>query len=196
MLRIKILSNGFIRFYLLLFFVFFYSCASRKVEDKIIDDVFNKSKNIEILAYYDRCKWEKVDRRKSSLKTFQDGTVDKYLRNKIDLNQSQRNKLKKSLKSCKPTSELTLCFMPRHAILFFDENDQIFEYVEICFDCYTVQTSSQLNFLEFYDLIDQELMMEFGITYFEDTEEEKNAYWNKIEEQELELQRKFNKNNE
>jgi hypothetical protein len=86
--------------------------------------------------------------------------------------------------------------MPRHAILFFDENDQIFEYVEICFDCFTVQASSQLKFLEVYDLIDQELMMEFGITYFEDTTYELESNKLKNEKELEELENRIDKSNE
>lgn len=31
--------------------------------------------------------------------------------------------------------EMTNCYTPRNAILFFDENDEVFCYYEICFEC-------------------------------------------------------------
>ena len=45
-------------------------------------------------------------------------------------------------------------------------------------------------------LYQEKLFQEFGITYFEDTKEENDAYWKKIQEKDLELQLKFNKKNE
>lgn len=34
------------------------------------------------------------------------------------------------------------CYMPRNAILFFDKNNQLFEFIEICFECNQYKTSS------------------------------------------------------
>jgi len=36
-----------------------------------------------------------------------------------------------------------LCYYPRNAILFFDENDKPFEYIEICFECDNLKYSSK-----------------------------------------------------
>lgn len=33
------------------------------------------------------------------------------------------------------------CFFPRNAVIFYDENDKIFEIMEICFECGGVETS-------------------------------------------------------
>ena len=35
------------------------------------------------------------------------------------------------------------CYMPRNAILFFDDNDKLFEFIEICFECNNYRTSSE-----------------------------------------------------
>lgn len=32
------------------------------------------------------------------------------------------------------------CYNPRNAILFYDRNDRVFEYIEICFECRKVET--------------------------------------------------------
>jgi hypothetical protein len=34
------------------------------------------------------------------------------------------------------------CYLPHNAILFFDKNDQPFEYIELCFDCRGIKYSS------------------------------------------------------
>lgn len=39
--------------------------------------------------------------------------------------------------------EASKCFFPRNAILFCDENDRVFEILEICFDCYRMQFNSE-----------------------------------------------------
>jgi hypothetical protein len=41
------------------------------------------------------------------------------------------------------TSEMTMCYDPRNAILFFDESGQVFEFMEICFRCHSVRLSSE-----------------------------------------------------
>ncbi|MCQ9634111.1 hypothetical protein MP477_03980 [Chryseobacterium sp. WG23] len=33
------------------------------------------------------------------------------------------------------------CFFPRNAILFYDENDKVFAYFEICFECSEIESS-------------------------------------------------------
>ena len=34
------------------------------------------------------------------------------------------------------------CYYPRNAILFYDKNDRVFEYLEICFECRQLKTKS------------------------------------------------------
>ncbi len=36
-----------------------------------------------------------------------------------------------------------MCYLPHNAILFFDNNDKIFDYIEICFDCHQFKYSSK-----------------------------------------------------
>ena len=37
------------------------------------------------------------------------------------------------------------CYLPRNAILFFDENNKVFEYLEICFECKTKETFGKIK---------------------------------------------------
>lgn len=43
------------------------------------------------------------------------------------------------------------CYLPRNAILFFDENDKVFEYLEICFECKTKETFGKIENLDLSD---------------------------------------------
>lgn len=35
------------------------------------------------------------------------------------------------------------CYDPHNAVLFFDKNNKVFEYIEICFDCHQVRYSNE-----------------------------------------------------
>lgn len=39
--------------------------------------------------------------------------------------------------------EVSICFFPRNAVLFYDENDVVLEILEICFDCHRMQFNSE-----------------------------------------------------
>lgn len=39
--------------------------------------------------------------------------------------------------------EAASCYIPRNAILFYDKNDHLLEYVEICFECFRERLSSE-----------------------------------------------------
>ena len=36
-----------------------------------------------------------------------------------------------------------MCYLPHNAILFFDKNDKILDYIEICFDCHQIRYSNK-----------------------------------------------------
>jgi hypothetical protein len=40
------------------------------------------------------------------------------------------------------TSEVSMCYNPRNAILFLDSTEQVFEFIEICFECNNLRLSS------------------------------------------------------
>ena len=59
---------------------------------------------------------------------------------KVDLNDKQKNELTDLIfnfgtKKKNLTVGGAKCYTPRNAILFFDENNQLFEFLEICFQC-------------------------------------------------------------
>ena len=112
-------------------------------------------------------------------------------------NQEIIKKLKKSIvKSSNKIEERANCYDPRHTIVFYNENNDIIGFVELCFSCMNSKSSNNFTGLKDKMLYQEKLFQEFGITYFEDTKEENDAYWKKTEEKDLELQLKFNKKNE
>ncbi|MPS65338.1 MAG: hypothetical protein DI622_10175 [Chryseobacterium sp.] len=38
---------------------------------------------------------------------------------------------------------VSMCFFPRNAILFYNENDQVFDFLEICFECHRIEALSE-----------------------------------------------------
>lgn len=67
---------------------------------------------------------------------------------KVDLNDDQKNELTDLIfnfgtKKKNLTVGGAKCYTPRNAILFFNENDKLFEFVEICFECNNYRTSSE-----------------------------------------------------
>lgn len=49
--------------------------------------------------------------------------------------------------------KISKCFFPRNAILFYDENDKVFEILEICFECHRIDFNSKQS-LEINDMCD------------------------------------------
>ncbi|VXB17973.1 MULTISPECIES: hypothetical protein [Chryseobacterium] len=47
--------------------------------------------------------------------------------------------------------EISKCFFPRNAILFYDENNKVFEILEICFECHRIDFNSNQS-LEINDM--------------------------------------------
>jgi hypothetical protein len=48
---------------------------------------------------------------------------------------------------------ISMCFFPRNAILFYDENDKVFDFLEICFECHRMDSLSE-EFTEINDICD------------------------------------------
>jgi len=58
----------------------------------------------------------------------------------------------------------TGCYFPRNAILFFDDKEQPFEYLEICFECRAIEKSSpKIKVLENCSYLYEELQKYFTI---------------------------------
>ncbi|GAA3773652.1 hypothetical protein [Flavobacterium ginsengiterrae] len=49
------------------------------------------------------------------------------------------------------------CYIPRNAILFIDENNKTFEYIEICFECKTKETFGKIEHLDLSDYMYNDL---------------------------------------
>ncbi|MCM5530637.1 hypothetical protein [Parasegetibacter sp. NRK P23] len=45
-----------------------------------------------------------------------------------------------------------MCYLPHNAVLFFDKNEKVIDYIEICFDCYQFKYSN--NRIERFDQCD------------------------------------------
>lgn len=65
---------------------------------------------------------------------------------KIELNENQKNELTDIIYNIGKNIETNArrgsgCYAPRNAILFFDENDKLFEYFIICFSCNIISPS-------------------------------------------------------
>jgi len=66
---------------------------------------------------------------------------------KVDLNDEQKNELTDLIYNFGNNHKDAVmwaakCYIPRNAILFFDENDDLFGFIEICFECHNYRTSS------------------------------------------------------
>lgn len=117
---------------------------------------------------------------------------EKYVRNRIILNQNQINKLKSELENYQPENIVpAACYMPRHVLIFTNAKNEIFGYIEICFTCGNAQSSKNLKFLVRRALEKEKLFKEFGITYFEDTEEEIKGLKIKREEEQRVFEEKI-----
>ncbi|MEA5140706.1 hypothetical protein [Arcicella rigui] len=55
----------------------------------------------------------------------------------------------------------TACYNPRNAILFLDNNGEIVDFIEICFECHKARTSSDK--ISLGDMCDQKLNMLFDL---------------------------------
>ena len=81
---------------------------------------------------------------------------------KVDLNDKQKNELTDLIfnfgtKKKNLTVGGAKCYTPRNAILFFDENNQLFEFLEICFQCNGFRKSTDK--IDLYDKCGEKLYL-------------------------------------
>ncbi|HRE77971.1 MAG TPA: hypothetical protein PLL09_09105 [Flavobacterium sp.] len=177
---------------ILLFLIIYSSIIAQQKE--ALDSIFNQTKKIEIIAFYARDKWDREDRSMyvNYIKNNNIEIKEKYLRNRILLNLDQINKLKSELGNCKTEDwEIGSCYWPRHILIFTNAKNEIFGYIELCFSCGNTQSSKNLNFLARCALKQEKLFKEFGITYFDDTEEEIKKLKSKREEEQRVFEEKI-----
>ena len=152
--------------------------------EKNVDDFFSNVSKIEILAYLDRNKWDKLDnpdyRNPNYIKNNKIEIKDKYLRNRIVLSNSQIKELQVGFKKGYYDYSAA-CYDPRHAIIFYDKNDVVIGNIEICFECNNVSSSKNLYNIGMSASNQFDLFKKFGITYFEDTKEEYDAFLNNLD---------------
>ena len=76
-------------------------------------------------------------------------TKEEKVLNAIDVNKLTNILYNLSVKSTKSLNGIILseqryaCYNPRNAILFFDENNVLREYIELCFECHRREISSE-----------------------------------------------------
>ncbi len=68
-----------------------------------------------------------------------------YFEEKVELSENQKNQLTDLIFNVGNNIYVSgaKCYMPRNAILFFDDNNKLFEFVEICFECNNYRTSNE-----------------------------------------------------
>jgi len=81
---------------------------------------------------------------------------------KVDLNDDQKNELTDLIfnfgtKKKNLTVGGAKCYMPRNAILFFNENDELFGFLEICFQCNGFRKSNKE--IDLYDRCGEKLYL-------------------------------------
>ena len=68
-----------------------------------------------------------------------------HFEEKIELNENLKNELTNLIYNVGNDFYINgaKCYIPRNTILFFDKNDQLFDFIEICFQCNNYRTSNK-----------------------------------------------------
>lgn len=87
----------------------------------------------------------------------------------ITLSMEQRSQLLKlfSARRCRNGS-IAMCYVPRHAIVFFNSDDKPVGYIELCLECANRRTSDkmQVDFCFENAKMVKKVFQSFGVTYF------------------------------
>jgi hypothetical protein len=139
-----------------------------------LDSFFLNVAKVEVYAYLDRNLWNRNDYDNYRIFTnFIDGKVnikEKYIKNKIILNNYQIDKMKNIMKRGSIINPAS-CYNPRHLIVYYDVSNRILGYIELCFSCYTTNSSSNLNLIETSVFNLESFFKDIGITYFDEINE-------------------------
>ena len=138
---------------------------------------FNDVEKVEIYSYKDRSLWIESSSQSdleqlNFIRNYKVEINEKYLKHKLFLDKTQINDLKNGLRKSSIINVPYKCYNPRHSIIFYDDKNDIFGYIEICFECNKVICSENLKFISLNALNLESTFKEFGITYF--GEEENN----------------------
>lgn len=68
-----------------------------------------------------------------------------HFEEKVELSEHQKNELTDLIFNVGNNIYVSgaKCYKPRNAILFFDDKNKLFEFVEICFECNNYRTSNE-----------------------------------------------------
>jgi hypothetical protein len=135
-----------------------------------VEMFFYHVEKVELYSYVDRNLWNETFNRDDlkELTYLENNKINidtKNLKNKISLSKNEISKIKNSLFR-KNLSLPYKCYNPRHSIIFYDKNDIVIGYIEICFECSQVKCSKNLNFIAKNALNLETNFKTFGITYF------------------------------
>lgn len=97
---------------------------------------FSEAARIEIVSYVNRTLWDSLDN-KALVKEGVLNIAAKYIREKKTLNKEQGNKLFNYLfvEDCAIISSESKCYDPRHIVLFYNNEDKVFNHIEVCLEC-------------------------------------------------------------
>ncbi len=174
-------------FIIALFCLLMVSCkdgASKEVQKQSIKMEetfpFSKSEKIEIISYPCRIYWDTIQN--NNVRDILDPVVDKKLavntsgiKDRVTLNDDTKNKLFNYLfvDNCPDDSSVAGCFNPRHCVLFYNEQEEIIAYFEVCLDCGTYETSEGMKIndicLERVSAL-YKIFKQAGIKYFDEEE--------------------------
>ncbi len=98
---------------------------------------FSKAKKIEVISYTSgRESWDGPD----YSQYISGGKIafsDSKIKERAELNESQKNDLYEFLfeDDCPFYASVSKCYDPRHIVLFYDKEGNIFDYFEACLEC-------------------------------------------------------------
>ncbi len=129
---------------------------------------FKQAKKIEIVSF----KREKMRYHKEEDGSFKIDFAKCLERRLFDPKKAERlNEIMFDYQCNKDCIESFKCYIPRNAVLFYDENNKIFAYFEICFQCHTTTFQSAVKIDNDFAMSDNKfellrnLLIEVGITY-------------------------------
>ena len=145
-------------------------------QNQKVDDFFSKVDRVEIVSYPSRTNWDESDRLKTSeLYSIieKSSFKEKYIKDRILLSEEQKKKLIDVFKDINlKIATQAACYEPRHLIVFFDKNNKVYGYLELCIECGTYDSSKNmegiLNFSMEKGAEFETLFKEFGIKHFTD----------------------------
>lgn len=113
---------------------------------------FSDSEKVEIISYPCRIYWDTIQNNNGI--NILDPVVNKKLavntsgiKDRVILNDDSENKLFNYLfvNDCPDNFSVAGCFNPRHCVLFYNEQEEIIAYFEVCLDCGTYEASQGME---------------------------------------------------